>query len=691
MRLFTSLLCLLSLLFAGCTFAVFEQDTGVGQVAPFTNIAPQALGDNAFVINRYPGVAIFDYDRDSDQDFYVTQAEGGPNLLFRNEGNGTFREVGRHAGISADNSNSTGVVACDINNDGYQDVYVGSRGRHRDALDFRSADAHAGLREAITDRLFLNSRDGTFKDITGSAFGLSINLRSAASIACADVDGDGWLDIYVANRADFDFVRFDRPHHHGNYNILYMNNGDLTFTDIAHEVGVQGPQITMRSPDGRALLFQDPDTAELYEGFDPTIRDFAGNPVGDPTGQTWAILFFDHDDDGDPDLWLADDGDRIKVFRNDSSQGRVKFTNTGRDMGIDKAGSWMGFALGDYDGDEDLDVFVTNAGFHPLMQKPPPIPGGDCAYSHQFEWGTCYHLLLRNDGILESKDAEPMAQFHDVAPSTLVQPSKIMPPASLDPSNINPFWQIPKGLASYDFGFGAAFFDYENDGDQDFYWLGSIISRGEGPGGHAFPGAGRMLRNIGTGYFEDITVEARLLDVQDVDYSNLDPNDPSFDAEKQRISPSLHENGKGLAKGDLNGDGHIDLIATNSSGDIYRGTAVDFAKGPMFVWMSAPSDNHWITLRLKGRTAIDGTGSNADAVGARVYLSARVDGESLLTQVQELLASSTFLSMNSMDIHFGLGEADHVDKIEILWPSGVTQTLADVSADQVILVDEPEK
>ena len=107
--------------------------------------------------------------------------------------------------------------------------------------------------------------------------------------------------------------------------------------------------------------------------------------------------------------------------------------------------------------------------------------------------------------------------------------------------------------------------------------------------------------------------------------------------------------------------------------------------------MSAPSDNHWITLRLKGRTAIDGTGSNADAVGARVYLSARVDGESLLTQVQELLASSTFLSMNSMDIHFGLGEADHVDEIEILWPSGVTQTLADVSADQVILVDEPEK
>ena len=110
--------------------------------------------------------------------------------------------------------------------------------------------------------------------------------------------------------------------------------------------------------------------------------------------------------------------------------------------------------------------------------------------------------------------------------------------------------------------------------------------------------------------------------MQDVDYSILDPADPAFDAEAQRISPALHENGKGLAKGDLNNDGHIDLIATNSSGDIYRGSEVDFAKGPLFVWISPPSDNHWLTLRLRGRMSIDGTGSNADAVGARIYLTA---------------------------------------------------------------------
>ena len=185
LRLFTSLLCLLSLLFAGCTFAVFEQDTGVGQVAPFTNIAPQALGDNAFVINRYPGVAIFDYDRDNDQDFYVTQAEGGPNSCSATRATalsekwaGTQESLRTTATARASWHATSTMTAIRM----YMSARAADTG---DALDFRSADAHAGLREAITDRLFLNNGDGTFKEITGSAFGLSINLRSAASIACA--------------------------------------------------------------------------------------------------------------------------------------------------------------------------------------------------------------------------------------------------------------------------------------------------------------------------------------------------------------------------------------------------------------------------------------------------------------------------------------------------------------------------
>ena len=205
-----------------------------------------------------------------------------------------------------------------------------------------------------------------------------------------------------------------------------------------------------------------------------------------------------------------------------------------------------------------------------------------------------------------------VGDFKDVASSTTVAPSPRMPPQSLDPSNIDPSFRAPTGLAAYDFGFGTTFFDYDNDGDQDLYWLGSAVARGEAPGGQVFPSAGRMLRGDGQGSFEDITVRAHLLDIARVNYLRA-----------QRISATNHENGKGVAHGDLNGDGYVDLIGTNSSGPAFTKPysitiPTELTPGPVFVWLNGGGENHWITLRLRGRMAIDGTGSNADGIGARV-------------------------------------------------------------------------
>ena len=105
---------------------------------------------------------------------------GHPNWLYRNEGDGTFTDAAQEAGVTATDSNSTGVVACDIDNDGYQDLYVGAWGVLGDGLGFFSPTA----KEANKDRLFLNNGDGTFRDVTDSAFGGASNLRSATSIAC---------------------------------------------------------------------------------------------------------------------------------------------------------------------------------------------------------------------------------------------------------------------------------------------------------------------------------------------------------------------------------------------------------------------------------------------------------------------------------------------------------------------------
>ena len=517
-------------------------------------------------------------------------------------------------------------------------------------------------------------------------------MRSATSVSCADVDGDGWLDLFVANLGAHDFRTFNSGHHPGHLNVLYLNGGDMTFIEIAGDAGVAGGQIRMRDPSGMPILFTDPETGERFEGWDPTRRDRLGNQVGEPAPQTHATLFFDFDDDGDPDLFVADDGDTLKVFRNDTLGEQVVFTEVGEALGLDVSGAWMGFALGDYDGDADLDVFVTNIGSHAMLRKPQDNPTGSCEYHQRFAWGTCANWLLRNDGAGDVAGVGRSGIFVEVGGEVDVLASPLIAPRALDATRIYPSLRPPSGLAAYDFGFGTTFLDFDNDGDLDLYWLGSNKNSGAGPGGDVYPGVGRLMRNLGSGNFEDITVRAGLLDIAGVDYSVLDPDDPAFDAVGQRIDSRFHENGKGVAHGDLNGDGYVDLVGTNSSGNIWAGSSENLvaAPGPVFVWMNGGGPNHWLTLRLKGRMAIDGTGSNADGVGARVYLTAQPEPGLTTVQVREVYAGGSYLSQDSIGMEFGLGSADLVDEVRIIWPSGVEQRLTDVAADRVLEVIEPE-
>ncbi|MDA1190046.1 MAG: VCBS repeat-containing protein, partial [Chloroflexi bacterium] len=155
-------------------------------VVPFTDMAAGVLGDGAQLWNFLPGVAIFDYDRDGDMDVYFTQMGGEPNLLYRNDGDMVFLEVGTQAGVTLMDRYSTGVVACDVDNDGFHDLYVGAAGNPEDDLDYRSPSETQGNKDA----LLRNNGDGTFTDVTDTAFGDGVNVRSASTIACADVDND---------------------------------------------------------------------------------------------------------------------------------------------------------------------------------------------------------------------------------------------------------------------------------------------------------------------------------------------------------------------------------------------------------------------------------------------------------------------------------------------------------------------
>ena len=677
------------LIFAACSSEATTEipvEVGRSTVPAFTNVAPKVLGREYQIANYRPGVAIFDYDRDGDLDFYLTQEAGRPNRLFRNDGELLFTNVAETAGAAAEEQGSSGVVACDVDNDGYQDLYVGGRGIQGDGFDFRSAqiegESAAGLRAAHADKLLMNQGDGTFRDETEVAFDGAPNLRAAATVACADVDLDGWPDIFIANLIDEDFFFLGESNHPGHFNVLLHNRGDGTFADISDSAGVRGGQIWMRDQSGAPLTFND-GAGGIYEGYDPSLRDRAGNRVGDPTGPSHAATFFDYNDDMLPDLWVGTDGDFLELFVNRSTAESIRFEPVARDMGFTKVGNWMGFAVGDYDADGQLDVFASNVGYHLRLRDPQPSPGPDCKYNERFWWGTCLNLLLTQD---ES------GVFSDVAPTTDVKPSELMPPASLDPANINPAWPVPTGLSAYDFGYGATFFDMDNDGYEDLYWLGSELAAGSGPGGSVYQSAGRMMRNDRGDGFEDVTVEARLLDVLGVKYDDLHKLSPGQDPVAFKLSPRYHENGKGLAHGDLNGDGWVDLIGTNSSGLDFGGDGQQFDKvlGPTFMWINEPGENHWITLRLQGRMAIDGTGSNSDGLGARVYLKASVTGEGdPVTQVREVKAGSSYLSMDTVELEFGLGSASIVDEVRIAWPSGRIQTVEGLRPNQVVKITEP--
>ena len=290
-------------------------------VTPFTNVAPDSkvLRQGYQVWNDRPGVAVFDYDRDGDLDFYVTSETGHANWLYRNDGDGSFTNVAAQAGVDATGSNSTGVAACDIDNDGFQDLYVGAWGVLFDRPRLPLAGGGRAQQGPPLPQRRQRKPSGTSP--TPPSETTPTCARRPASHAPTWTATAGSTSTW-ANLLDNDFRIMDRPDHPGHYNALYRNNGDLTFTEILAAGRRPRPPGPDAHPRRRAHPLRGPAHRRALRGLrTPSVTDKLGNRVGDPTGQTHAVLFFDYDDDGDPDLWVANDGDRLHLYRNDSTPG----------------------------------------------------------------------------------------------------------------------------------------------------------------------------------------------------------------------------------------------------------------------------------------------------------------------------------------------------------------------------------
>jgi len=294
---------------------------GTANTSRFTDITRKALGHNSSFRHQlaqsldhwrtqldeatgidvygHNGIAVGDYDGDGREDLYVCQPAGLPNRLYRNNGDGTFDDATVAAGVDVLDGSSMALFG-DLDNDGDQDLVV-----------------VAGTRLL----LFLN--DGKGKYTLREKTGFKLSGATLTSVALADYDRDGHLDLYVCA---YDFwlsgANYNAPTPYydatnGPPNFLYRNRGDGTFDDV---------------------------TAPSGMGQNNNRFSFAAS---------WA----DYDNDGWPDLYVANDFGRNNLYHNN---GDGTFADVAAKAGVEDPGAGMSVAWGDYDGDGLLDLYVSN-------------------------------------------------------------------------------------------------------------------------------------------------------------------------------------------------------------------------------------------------------------------------------------------------------------------------------------------
>lgn len=494
-----------------------------------------------------PGCAFLDYDGDGWLDILLVNGTDWPGRpvvdrhkrpalsLYRNNRNGTFTDVTQAAGLAVE-FYGMGVAVADYNNDGFPDIFVTAVGQNR---------------------LFRNTGKGTFVDVTQKAV-LGGRTGFGTSALWFDYDRDGLLDLFVCN-----YVQWSPEH------------------DVFCSV------------DGRNKSYCTP---EAYHG--ATCRLFrnlgngafedvtAKSGIFDTTSKSLGVAMLDYDHDGWPDLFVANDTQPNKLYRNRRDgtfedvavQAGVAFSEDG------KARAGMGVDAADFDNSGVAGIAITNF------------------------------------------DDEMMA---------LYRPQK-------GGSYLDAAMQTGIGQASRSrLGFGCVFFDADLDGHLDLAAVNGHIDETVRniSGNHGYAQPPQLFLNDGKGVFHDIAAQIG----------------GGF------ATPKV---ARGLAYGDFDRDGDLDLLLTTND-------------GPAYLYRNdVTTGNRSLRFRLQG------TKSNRDGIGA-IVRATTPEG----TQSRMVKTGSSYLSQSELAVTFGLGRRDKADRVVVEWPSGAVQEFRNVRAAEYRLVE----
>jgi len=516
----------------------------------FTDITAKAGIDFKYTIGDFSyknilessgsGVTVFDYNNDGFMDIYlmngkylegISDSEGivfknAHNELYKNNGNGTFTKTTKKVGIAGTHW-AMAASAIDLDNDGYQDLYVLNYG---------------------PNVFYHNNGNGTFSDRT-AALGLSgpvkLNGFTKWSIGASfwDYNNDGKLDVMVGNFMAFDPAYFSPAtpnlmpspaEYNGQPSMLYEQKSDGKFMDVTKN-------------------------NKLY------FPDFRG----------MGITVFDADDDGDLDIFQANDHQLNFLFRND--KGIYKEVAVASGLAANSQGKGTGSmhaSIGDIDGDGLIDILVSD-----------------------LDYGALYHNI--GDGLFVDITAE----------------SGLMAAMA------------GKG------GWGTALFDYDNDGDLD-------MVAANGTAEELILQYPLLMENDGNGHFK-----------------NVGKNSGNYFSTKR--------SGRGLAVGDFNNDGFLDVIISH----------VDKIASPALLENGGGNGNHWLGLTLKGKS-----GSSA-AIGAKVTVSTGVKKQVFINQW-----ATSYLSNNDQRLHIGLGKQKQIDQLEINWSDGTKEIFKNLASNRYLTI-----